>query len=32
MNEQENIALVKKLYDAFAKGDVKTILADGCAT
>ncbi|MGA8025977.1 MAG: nuclear transport factor 2 family protein [Bryobacteraceae bacterium] len=27
MNEQENIALVKKLYDAFAKGDIKTILA-----
>src|SRR5438270_64609 len=26
MNEQDNIALVKKLYDAFSKGDIKTIL------
>jgi ketosteroid isomerase-like protein len=26
MNEQENIALVKKLYEAFARGDIKTIL------
>jgi ketosteroid isomerase-like protein len=26
MSEQENIALVKKLYDAFARGDTKTIL------
>lgn len=26
MNEQENIALVKKLYDAFASGDIRTIL------
>jgi uncharacterized protein len=26
MNEQENIALVKKLYEAFARGDVQTIL------
>jgi uncharacterized protein len=25
MNEQDNIALVKKLYDAFARGDIKTI-------
>jgi uncharacterized protein len=26
MNEQENIALVKKLYDAFGRGDIQTIL------
>ena len=26
MNEQENIALVKKLYEAFARGDLQTIL------
>jgi ketosteroid isomerase-like protein len=26
MNEQENIAIVKKLYEAFATGDIKTIL------
>ncbi len=26
MNEQENIALVKKLYEAFSRGDIKTIL------
>jgi hypothetical protein len=26
MNEQENVALVKKLYGAFATGDIKTIL------
>jgi uncharacterized protein len=26
MNEQENVALVRKLYDAFARGDVETIL------
>jgi uncharacterized protein len=26
MDEQENIALVKKLYEAFARGDVQTIL------
>ena len=26
-NEQENIDLVKKLYEAFGKGDIKTILA-----
>jgi len=26
MNEQSNVALVKQLYDAFAKGDIKTIL------
>jgi ketosteroid isomerase-like protein len=25
MNEQDNIALIKKLYDAFARGDIKTI-------
>lgn len=26
MNEQENTALVKKLYDAFSRGDLQTIL------
>ena len=26
MNEQENIALIKKLYEAFARGDIQTIL------
>jgi hypothetical protein len=26
MNEQENIALVKKLYEAFARGDIQVIL------
>jgi ketosteroid isomerase-like protein len=26
MSEKDNIALIRKLYDAFAKGDVKTIL------
>ena len=26
MNEQENVALVRKLYDAFARGDIDTIL------
>ncbi|MFL6353545.1 MAG: nuclear transport factor 2 family protein [Bryobacteraceae bacterium] len=26
MNEQQNTALVRKLYDAFARGDIKTIL------
>lgn len=26
MSENDNIALIKKLYDAFAKGDIKTIL------
>ena len=26
MNEQQNIALIQKLYDAFAKGDLQTIL------
>src|SRR3954454_20221144 len=26
MNEQENVALVRKLYDAFARGDIETIL------
>jgi uncharacterized protein len=26
MNEQENTALVKKLYEAFARGDIQTIL------
>ncbi|MBV8812015.1 MAG: nuclear transport factor 2 family protein [Acidobacteriaceae bacterium] len=26
MNEQENIALVRKLYEAFSRGDIKTIL------
>jgi uncharacterized protein len=25
MNEQDNIALIKKMYDAFARGDIKTI-------
>lgn len=26
MNEQQNTALIQKLYDAFARGDVQTIL------
>jgi ketosteroid isomerase-like protein len=26
MQEQQNIDLVKKLYEAFAKGDIKTII------
>ena len=26
MNEQENVALVKRLYEAFARGDIKSIL------
>jgi uncharacterized protein len=28
MNEQENTALVRKLYDAFARGDIQTILGN----
>jgi hypothetical protein len=24
MNERENVALVRKLYDAFARGDIET--------
>ncbi len=26
MDEQQNVALVKKLYDAFGKGDIQTII------
>ena len=26
MNEQQNTALIQKLYDAFARGDIQTIL------
>lgn len=26
MNDQQNVALVQKMYDAFAKGDVQTII------
>ena len=26
MSEQENVALIKKLYEAFARGDIQTIL------
>ena len=27
MNEQQNTALIQKLYDSFSKGDIQTILA-----
>lgn len=26
MNEQQNVALIQKMYDAFAKGDIQTII------
>jgi uncharacterized protein len=26
MNEQDNVALIKKMYDAFARGDIQTIV------
>lgn len=26
MNEQQNVALIQKLYDAFARGDIQTII------
>lgn len=26
MNEQQNVALIQKMYDAFAKGDIQTIV------
>jgi ketosteroid isomerase-like protein len=28
MNEEQNTALVRKLYDAFARGDIQTILGN----
>lgn len=28
MNEQQNTALIQKLYDAFSRGDIQTILAN----